>query len=306
MHSNNYHNKSISGTLSGITAILFWSITAPVIASATGVDPFLYTSLSSAIGFCLFFLRWVALKENPLPELKKTPFWFLLAGLFGISVHELTWVAALQQAPPLEATLIIYTWPFLVVLFTTFALGQKFRWYHIAAGGLGLLGMTALLTGRGLALDHFTILPGHGWAVICALSWSIFSALSARHHQLSTNLLSMIFLASAVINLGIWYIGLGAPPAPAKSLLIVSISSIFIASAYALWDFGMKRGNTQMIGIVSFLTPVLSSLYLVLLDKAVLTPYILLSLFLVMCAIGTARYGEKLDKHMVKTQDART
>jgi hypothetical protein len=40
MHSNNYHNKSISETLSGITAILFWSITAPVIASATGVDPF--------------------------------------------------------------------------------------------------------------------------------------------------------------------------------------------------------------------------------------------------------------------------
>ena len=64
--------------------------------------------------------------------------------------------------------------------------------------------------------------------------------------------------------------------------------------AYAMWDFGMKHGNAQLIGVMSFLTPVLTAVYLVALGIAELTPYLVISLLLVVSGIGVAKYGEKL------------
>jgi drug/metabolite transporter (DMT)-like permease len=283
-----------TGTASGLAAVLIWSLAAPVVASAVGIDPFLYVALGDGIGAVLFLSMWVGLRQNPLPELKRVPWWFFGLGFIGIGVHNLTWVAALQQAPPLEATLIIYTWPLLVIIFTTISLRQRFRWYHLMGGLLGLMGVAALLAGRGLTFSGFTLMSGHLWAVVCALSWSVFSATSARYHYLSSNFLGVVFALSALVNGAIWYFHLGAPPAPTTSLWIAGIAAIFFTAAYALWDFGIKRGNAQLIGTVSFLTPVLAALYLVLLGKADLTIYLLISLVLVVAGIGVAKYGKEL------------
>ena len=288
-------SKSSWGTAGGIAAVFIWSLTAPIVASAVGVDPFLYVGLGDGVGALVFVAMWMVRRHNPLPELKTVPAWLYLLGVLGIGGHNLTWVAALQQAPPLEATLIIYTWPLLVVILTTISLGQRFRWFHAVAGVLGLAGIVALLLGKGLAVGTFQLMPGHFWAVISAVTWAVFSAMAARYPASSSNFLGVIFLASALINGSIWLFFLGAPPAPISSLLLVATASIFFALAYAMWDFGMKQGNAQLIGVISFLTPVLTAIYLVLLGKAELTLYLVAALLLVVAGIGVAKYGAKLN-----------
>lgn len=288
-------SKSGWGTAGGIAAVFIWSLTAPIVASAVGVDPFLYVGLGDGVGALVFLAMWIARRHNPLPELRTVPIWLYLLGIIGIGGHNLTWVAALQQAPPLEATLIIYTWPLLVVILTTISLGQRFRWFHAVAGALGLAGIIALLLGKGLAVGSFQLMPGHFWAVISALTWAVFSAMAARYPASSSNFLGVIFLASALINGSIWLFFLGAPPAPVSSLALLGTASIFFALAYAMWDFGMKKGNAQLIGVISFLTPVLTAIYLVLLGKAELTVYLVASLLLVVAGIGVAKYGAKLN-----------
>lgn len=287
-------SKSSWGTAGGIAAVFIWSMTAPIVASAVGVDPFLYVALGDGVGALVFIAMWILRRQNPLPELRKVPVWLYLLGVIGIGGHNLTWVAALQQAPPLEATLIIYTWPLLVVVLTTISLGQRFRWFHAVAGALGLAGIIALLLGKGLTVGSFHLMPGHLWAVISAVTWAVFSAMAARYPSSSSNFLGVIFGASALINGSIWLFVLGAPPAPVSSVLIVASASIFFAMAYAMWDFGMKQGNAQLIGVMSFLTPVLTAVYLVALGIAELTPYLVISLLLVVSGIGVAKYGEKL------------
>lgn len=287
-------SKSSWGTAGGVAAVFIWSMTAPIVASAVGVDPFLYVALGDGVGALVFIAMWILRRQNPLPELRKVPVWLYLLGVIGIGGHNLTWVAALQQAPPLEATLIIYTWPLLVVVLTTISLGQRFRWFHAVAGALGLAGIIALLLGKGLAVGAFQLMPGHLWAVISAVTWAVFSAMAARYPSSSSNFLGVIFGASALINGSIWLFVLGAPPAPVSSVLIVASASIFFAMAYAMWDFGMKQGNAQLIGVMSFLTPVLTAVYLVALGIADLTPYLVISLLLVVSGIGVAKYGEKL------------
>lgn len=288
-------SKSSWGTAGGIAAVFIWSMTAPIVASAVGVDPFLYVALGDGVGALVFIAMWILRRQNPLPELGKVPVWLYLLGVIGIGGHNLTWVAALQQAPPLEATLIIYTWPLLVVVLTTISLGQRFRWFHAVAGALGLAGIVALLLGKGLAVGVFQLMPGHLWAVISAVTWAVFSAMAARYPSSSSNFLGVIFGASALINGSIWLFVLGAPPAPVSSVIIVASASIFFAMAYAMWDFGMKQGNAQLIGVMSFLTPVLTAVYLVALGIAELTPYLVISLLLVVSGIGVAKYGEKLE-----------
>lgn len=281
------------GTAGGLASVLLWSLTAPVMAAATGVDPFLYVAVGDGMGAIAFAVLWLVRRENPWPELRVVPVWFYGLGLIGISAHNLTWVAALQQAPPLEATLIIYTWPLLVIVFTTISLRQRLRWYHMVAGVFGLCGIAALLVGRGLEFGHFMLMPGHGWALVSSLTWSIFSAVSARYTYLSSKFLGVVFLLSGLINGAIW-LALGAPPAPATSLAIVAVASIGFALSYAMWDFGMKHGNAQLIGVMSFLTPVLSAVYLVAMGKAEMTLALVAALLLVLAGIGTAKYGEQL------------
>ncbi len=282
------------GTLSGLLAVFIWSTTAPVVTAAVGVSPFLYQAIDHGIAVSFFALKWLVLRRNPLTELRAVPLGYYVAGIIGMVTHGLTWVAALQQAPPLEATLIIYLWPLLVVIFTTIALRQRLRWYHGLGGAIGLLGTVLMMMGRGLNLDHFTLLPGHGWALLCALSWSVFAALSARQKQFSSDIYSIIFLISCLGNAAYWWWGLDAPAAPTRSLIIVVCAALPTVMAYMLWDFGTKHGDTQLIGVASFLTPVLAACYLVLLDQAAMTPYLALALLCVMSGIGVTKYGKRL------------
>lgn len=283
--------RSGLGTLGGLVSVLIWSLTAPVMALAVGVHPFLYVALGDGVGALAFVVLWILRRENPLPELRVVTLWFYGLGLIGIGLHNITWVAAVQNAPPLEATLIIYTWPLLVIVLTTISLKQKLRWYHLVAGIFGLAGIAVLLAGRGLTLGQVALMPGHGWAVVCSLSWSIFSAVSARYSYLSSKFLGVVFLMSSLSNGLIWLL-LGAPPAPAFSLTIVGVASLGFALSYAAWDFGMKHGNAQMIGVLSFLTPVLSAVCLVALGQAEPTISLFIAMGLVLFGIGTARFGQ--------------
>lgn len=283
------HPRSPTGTAAGVTAALIWSTTAPVIASANGVDPFLFAALNDGVAALLFVLAWVLRRKNPLPELRTIPLWFYALGFCGISVHGLTWIAAIQQAPALEATLIIYSWPLLLVIFTTISLRQRFRWYHLLACLLGMAGIATMLIGRGLDLGTFTLMPGHFWALVSALTWVAYSAVAARYTWRSSSFLGVIFALSALVNGAVWLYR-GAPPAPIPSLLLVAIAGAFAGLAYALWDFGSKRGNAQLIAVVSFLTPVLAAVYLVLLGKAQASPHLVMALAMVVTGIGVASW----------------
>lgn len=277
-------------TSCGILALVFWSFAAPAIALAQGVHPFLYVTIEHGIACLVFMTKWAALRENPLPDIRRAPLWLYAAGLVGLPLHQLTWVAALHQAPPLEATLIIYTWPLMVVVLTALTLKRRLQAHHLLAAALGFAGIAVLLAGRGLAFGDFTPAAGHGLALVCALSWSLFAALSARQSHIGSAFLAVVCGISVIVNGAVWYLYMGAPMAPVSSLVIVVGISILTALGYLLWDFGMKHGNTRLIATSAFMTPVLAAFYLVALGKGALTPYLAVALLMVVSAIALARH----------------
>src|SRR3546814_15002276 len=68
---------------------------------------------------------------------------FRSGGLFGYHVF---YFLALRNAPAVEASLIAYLWPLLIVVFSALLPGERLRWFHVAGCALGLAGASLLVT----------------------------------------------------------------------------------------------------------------------------------------------------------------
>lgn len=282
-----------SATFAGLLSVLFWSMSAVIIFFSKGVHPFLFAGFEHFIGFLCFCAIWIVRKENPIPILKSIPAWFYGIATMGVVLHTLTWIVSIRSVPPLEATLIIYTWPLMVVIFTSISLKEKLYWFHYAACVIGFLGIFFMLSHKGLSLSEFSFKRGHVLAIICALSWSIYSAVAARQKHLNSYIYAVVYIVSAIVNTSIWLIVYEAPKPNFISMFIITCVGITSTIGYILWDYGMKRGDSRLIGTASFLTPVLSTSFLILAGQGAFDYRTVLSLCLVMSGIFLVKYGPK-------------
>src|SRR5690606_8871139 len=89
---------------------------------------------------------------------------------------------ALRLAPALEASLIVYLWPLLIVVFSAFlparAGGSPLRWWHAAGAALGFSGAVLILIGKGGAIGFSGAALGYAAAAAAALIWSSYSVAS--------------------------------------------------------------------------------------------------------------------------------
>src|SRR5262245_50645160 len=124
-----------TATLIGFAAILLWSTLATLTAASGAVPPLQLNAMTfgSGGGFLLILRpRSVAPLRQPLPV------WLVgVGGLFG---YHFLYFTALRNAPPIEAGLINYLWPLLIVLFSALLPGEHLRWHHVAGALIALAG----------------------------------------------------------------------------------------------------------------------------------------------------------------------
>jgi drug/metabolite transporter (DMT)-like permease len=279
----------LGGTSSGVIAVLLWSFYPPVMAFSKGLDPFLCAGILDGVAFAVFLALHLAGGKNPFAGLKAMPAWLIVAGIAGVGGHEVALAASFQSAPPLEATLLNYLWPLFLIGFNAAAERKPLNASLKVAACLGFAAVIVLLSGRGLAAAGYAVRIGHLWALTSALTWSAFSAACARHCNAS--LFSIAFLASALIDLVIWFVFRGAATAPMQDLAIIGVASIFFASAYSLWGAGMERGDVRLLSVASFLTPALASVHLAILGQVQFNAQLVVALLCIVSAI--AKRGEK-------------
>lgn len=283
---------TLQGTLAGGAAVACWAVVASFMVAAKGVHPVLFMAIENLAGLVMVmsYLRYQGISVRA--ELSQAPRWFLILGSILFSIQGAASVAAFQFAPPIEALLVHYQWPMLVVIFTALATGKKLPPSSILALGFGLAGLFTLVIGRGLDLASLNYAPGLFWALVSSYTWSFYSTLAARQPKLGLATLAVFFGCGGLLCIGLWALWLDAPMPPTNDRLLIALVGGSISMlGYILWDYGMKRGNTQIIGTASFLIPVLSALVLVLTGQGQFTPLLLVALALVMTGITFARFG---------------
>ena len=171
-------------TLTGIGAILLWAMLA-LFTDATGaIPPLQLTAMSFAVAFLLSLGVWSIRGQNPLKRLA-APSGAWLLGVGGLFGYHAVYFLALKTAPVVDASLIAYLWPLLIVLFSAMLPGERLRWFHLAGAMMGFAGAVLIVAGRGISFETLSI--GYFAAAACALIWSGYSVLNRRFDRVPTD-----------------------------------------------------------------------------------------------------------------------
>lgn len=274
-------------TLLGATAIFWWSLPPLFISYTADLPPFLVAGLILGFGFLAFVVRWTATRA-PVSAYVRQPVRVWVLGLFGISLYMALFASGLKLAPIAEANLCNYIWPALVVVFAGLLDRQPLRWNQACGLGLSFLGLFVLMGvhfGEGFSF-HGRI--GHALALAGGIVWASYSVLERKFSHVDSNVTGIYFGMGAVVLLALSAATESWPALTAARLWPVVAAGVCSHFGYYSWDVGMKKGDMLLLGIASYLTPVLSTWWLLCFRRANSTGSLWLAILLVLAGAALA------------------
>ncbi len=249
-------------TLLALGAIGLWATLATLGVTLSHVPPFLLTGGALLVGSV------VALPLSRLDLRQwRVPAGTLLLGVYGLFGYHFLLFTALAHAPPVQANLVNYLWPLLmVVLAPLFLRGVRLRLRHVASALIGFAGAAlVILGGRGASGGLSTGLAwGYLPAAGAAFVWASYSLLTQRVRAFPTAAIGLFALVSGLLSLLCHALLEPAVRLSERDLGLIALMGLGpLGAAFFLWDAALKRGDARHIGILSFLTPLLSTLLLV-------------------------------------------
>jgi drug/metabolite transporter (DMT)-like permease len=270
MHANVY----------ALGAIALWATLASLGVALRHVPPFLLTGLALAIG---------SIPSWPLLRQWRVPPSTLALGIGGLFGYHLLLFVALRHAPAVEANLVNYLWPLLIVLLAPVLLsGMRLRASHAIAALAGFGGAAIAILGSSPS-------AGGGWywgylpALASAFIWAGYSLLTRRVRPFPTAAIGLFGLVSGLLSLLChWALEPAVRLQGGDWALIVAMGLGPLGAAFFLWDRALKLGDPRQIGILSYLTPLASTLLLMTITGRALSWSIALAALLI---IGAAVAG---------------
>jgi drug/metabolite transporter (DMT)-like permease len=252
-----------AATLVGFTAVLMWAVLALLTAASGDVPPFQLAAMTFLIGGMLGVASWPFRRGAVASLVQNWRVWALgVAGLFG---YHFVYFSAIRDAPPVEVSLLAYLWPLFLVVFSALLPGERLRWYHIAGVVLGLVGALLVITGgEGLSFAQGWRW-GHFLGFACAIIWAVYSVLSRRFAGVPTDIVAGFCLVTAllaalchvVFETTVW------PQGSTQWLAVLGLGLMPVGAAFYTWDYGVKHGDIMVLGALSYLSPLVSTLILV-------------------------------------------
>lgn len=271
---------SPQATLIGSIAILLWSTLALFTTQANLVPPLLLLTLTFGVASLLFFIVYLV-KGELKSSWAKTPKSAIIMGGLGFYFYHFCYFYAFQHAPPVEAGLIAYLWPLLIVLMAGMTKGNSLSWTHLVGAVIAFIGTGIMLQSKGQALEvesntayHWT---GYAAAFACAFIWSSYSVANRRFQSVPSSAVLWYCLITTLlagtshlmIEAQSWTPSINFPISIWIAILGLGFGPVGIA--FFCWDFGVKRGNLSLLGVLSYTAPALSTAWLGLFTEAQLT-----------------------------------
>jgi drug/metabolite transporter (DMT)-like permease len=260
--------STTAATLQGFVAVLLWAALAVLTTFAGAIPPFQLAAMTFTVGTLVgvAYAHWTG--ERLWPILRAVPAGAWALGIYGLLVFHACYFYALQQAPPIEVSLIIYLWPLLIVLASGLLParlgGRGLRWWHILGAAMAFAGTVLILLGAAGRPDFSGSLAGYIAAVAAALIWSSYSVASRLYRDVPSAAVVGSCAATAfgsallhvLLEVSVW------PASGTAWLAILGLGLGPVGLAFYVWDRGMKFGNMQILGAASYATPLLSTIFM--------------------------------------------
>ncbi len=240
-----------------------WATLALLTKLTGSVPPFQLTAMSFTIAFFIGAALWYQKGGNFLQHLK-LPKQVWINGVAGLFGYHFFYFIALKNAPAIEASLIAYLWPLLIVLFSTLLPNEKLRWFHLTGAIVGFFGAGLLVTKGKTLMFNPEYSLGYLSALVCALIWSTYSVLSRRFGSVPTEAVGgfcgvtaiLAWLCHKLFEQTVW-------PVNGEWIAVICLGLGPIGLAFFTWDYGVKHGNIKALGALSYAAPLLSTILLI-------------------------------------------
>ena len=280
-----------SATLVGGGAVLVWSTAASfaVLGSALPPLPFLAGAFGAAF---VAFLAARLIRGQPPLGMLAVPLPVLCLMVFGFLGHNGLYVTALHYAPAAQVNLISYLWPLLMVLLLGVTGIARPTRLQLLGSVLGFAGLVWFVS-PGAAGGS---LAGYVLAFLAAVCFATYSALRARVAGGPPDAAGAACGVAALIALGLHFAfgsstAVRAEPMAILAMVLIGVGPMGLANL--LWDYGVRFGDGRVLSALAYLTPVLSTVLLVVVGLAVPTPQVLVGGGLILGGIALSALGAR-------------
>jgi drug/metabolite transporter (DMT)-like permease len=268
-------------------AIFLWASLASLATLLSNVPPFLLTGIGLIIGA---LVSLPSLRSGVTPW--KIPLKTLLIGVYGLFGYHFMLFLALQTAPAVEANLVNYLWPLLIVLLSPiFTKSLSLNLRYVLAAFSGFAGAVLAITSGGSGFGFSSMEVGYFFALAAAVIWATYSLATTKVPRFPTPAIGLFALVSGVLAIGAHFLfEPAASISTADWLLLLVLGVGPLGGAFYLWDAALKIGDPRRIGLLAFLTPLLSTALLVVVSGNSLSWQLLLATGLI---VGGALLGPR-------------
>ena len=266
-------SRIISGQLIpsiiGAVGVTLWATETTLVNLVRVIPPLEIVTLAFAFAAMMSPFVWMLTGENPFDAFKLPKWVWMVMVLSLVGYHSCIYFAT-QRAPAAPAALLQGTTPLLIVLGSAFLPGERLRWWHIVGAGLGFCGVALLIDTGG------TEIQSSGSAIFylsligtAAGLWGLYSVITRSLVDVPTSSLGMFYAASAVLAL-FAHLSLESwiTPSPNEWLAIAGLGIFPMGLAIYLWDYGVKRGDIQALGVFSYAEPFIGAALVALVTGA--------------------------------------
>lgn len=270
-----------TSTAIGFGAVLLWASLAVLTAASGTMPPFQLLAITFGIGGVAGVLLWMVRPSAAKAVRQPWPIYLLGVGsLFG---YHAAYFIALRNAPVVEAGLINYLWPLLIVIFSALLPGERLKWQHIVGCILAFSGAILVVTkGQGFNFNP-AFVPGYLAALFAAVTWGAYSVASRRFAHVPSDAITGFCLVTALLA-AVVHFAIEPTVWPANAwqwAAIVGLGLGPVGLAFYVWDIGVKHGDIQVLGAASYSAPLLSTTILVLTGYAAYSNTLLIACLLI-------------------------
>ena len=276
----------MNSRLAALGAIVLWSSLASLASLIPNVPVFLKTGVGLLIGSVIalplarFQIKQLAVKPK-----------ILLLGVYGLFGYHAALFVALSTSPSVQANLVNYLWPLLIVLLAPlFSKKVKLNLRVVIGGLMGFIGASlAILSGSS---SDGLFYSGYLFAFMAAVIWSTYSLATNRIGSFPTPAVGLFALVSGILSIAMHFVFETQVSLTSFDWMILVLLGLGpLGAAFYLWDYAIKRSNPQEIGLLSFLTPLLSTGFLLVITGQALSWLLAIAAALIVggSLIGRAR-----------------
>jgi drug/metabolite transporter (DMT)-like permease len=276
----------VNSRLAALGAIVLWSSLASLATLIPNVPVFLKTGVGLLIGSVIalplarFQIKQLAVKPK-----------ILLLGVYGLFGYHAALFVALSTSPSVQANLVNYLWPLLIVLLAPlFSKKVKLNLRVVIGGLMGFIGASlAILSGSS---SDGLFYSGYLFAFMAAVIWSTYSLATNRIGSFPTPAVGLFALVSGILSIAMHFVFETQVSLSSFDWMILVLLGLGpLGAAFYLWDYAIKRSNPQEIGLLSFLTPLLSTGFLLVITGQALSWLLAIAAALIVggSLIGRAR-----------------